>query len=433
MIGKASLNPFSSLMIATGSGVGLAILLTFAPVKNANLPSKAPILPKASTPQLKVKFKQNQPLEQSDKKPDEEPISYFRVVPQRQGLPLQPDSQFYSSRSLPFTRTETLGQMEHFSFSNAEQIYYSERRDKLSWRGMVTPNSQFDQSQAELFFPAKRSPIVTKEVSSYEISYQVTPNSLTAIVRSSVDKQAVVGNYDEVNVTMAGFGLRPSKNISTNFFAGDKYYKMRSFASENYYQYLKENYYEERKTTQRSMFEWQTSFNPSRNVGFETSYYNMQGNENLNLDGGTEGAKFSVYFGIEHFLINLKYNYLAQDLLKSIKNSSEDLSSSDFAALGFIFFLDSDKQYSLYIGNNFHNIVTPINYPTSASYVPSTNSFTAMFRGRNRQLLNSTFFFNFRNQLYRDMIYSNIGAFTLPIIVQNYQEYSTSMGLELIF
>lgn len=128
---------------------------------------------------------------------------------------------------------------------------------------------------------------------------------------------------------------------------------------------------------------------------------------------------------------------MSNDLLQSIHSGNQYTGGSDFAALGFTFFMGKYKQYSLYLGNNYHNLVTdalsqadPRQWQDGVS--PVTNSFTAVFKGRATEIDNATIFLYFRNQSYKNLLYSNLGNIRLPGIQEN-NEYSTSLGLEMFF
>lgn len=434
MFAKSALNPITSIFIAVGSAFGFGLVLFLTPVKKAVLKPgllhkpASPVQPirksKPSSPPIKKKLQRNQPDSYIQFYP-------YKKLPEYEGK----EEELYLSRAFPLNFKKPLSGMSILSDSSItfqNDLFYLIRRDNYTLQALATKPILLRKRTDPILIHQQNSLLRANQLRSFEFSYDVSAG-INAVVRSSsLDSRENAGKLQTVNFAMAGLAISPAKIFSTRIFTGDRYRNTSTYAND-FYQMNPFHMNKSKNRANGNMFEWQTSFQPARNFGLETSYFNKSTDEDLEQQQRQEGARFSLFFGMDRFLVNLKYNYLADDLMRSIQASKEDVSSSDFAALGFVVYFDEAKQYSLYLGNNFHNIATNANLPGNTSIVPSSNSYTAMFRGKNPAILNSTFFFNFRNQLYRDMMYSNVGVFSLPILIQNYQEYSTSMGLELMF
>lgn len=430
MLGNHTLDPLISSIIAIVSGIGFVVLLAVTPVKEG-------FLNKGSADSTNPSQKQTNTNTSTQIKPSF-PESEWRDFPDY--LPIIPKNQrkqLIEEDKLP--RTYIYDRQQHIVFlpgksdyiPNSGDIYYQWKKEGLEVKS-ITKNILLEDSNPL----HKQKPLYSpEELKHVDVSYDLTPG-VSALFRSSV-VELNMENREQSRLNMAGVNFSSGKILSTKFFAGDmgdsQPVRYGSSLNSSYIDPLIANRNSMGLANNRSkkMFEWQTLVQPSKNFGFETSIYNSSGSSNVYEP--REGARFSLFFGTRFLQLNLKYNFLTEDLLKSI-NQQKDINNhtTDFAGLGLTLFLDKYKQYSLYVGNNYYNVATSVS-PLRTDQIPGSNSFTAMFKGKNQNLLNSTIFINFRNQYYKDLIFSNYGVFKLPVYSQSSLEYATAMGLEMIF
>jgi hypothetical protein len=421
---RSIMNPlYASILVSLLSGLGLVFILaitppsqeTEVPTDNSKTYTKQP-LPEIH-PNLEIEQKKEEPLKETT---DE---TFIRLEPSSTPFSLPIEQPDHSTKTIAFNR---------FSFSPVydqntyTDNYYSVQESRLSVKTVSRP--MFNEFSFTRIYRPESFHSRQEDIKALDISYSLSQN-VSAQVRSSVMDFSTGIQTQRVN--MAGIHLSSGKHVSTKFFAGSAAATLPIYHIPNYAYFTDKNYYRNGMNAGNRMFEWQTVVTPSKYFGLETSLYNLNINPNVIDQQGREGAKLSVFFGMRFLLVNIKYNYLTNDLLGSMNSSKASTNtSSDFATLGLTLFLDKDKQYSLYLGNQYHNIATPIN-TIHTTQVPGSNSFTAMFRGKSEHLLNSTFFVNFRNQSYKDLIFSNIGVYRVPIYSQSSLEYATALGLEL--
>jgi len=277
----------------------------------------------------------------------------------------------------------------------------------------------------------------TSQIRNVEMSYQINSNFTASFKSTMFD--IFDDRLKQYPTTSAGLSFTGNKYISTGFIAGESTlnnpyrYNQGGFLGGNNYYRDTDVIYRDTDRINKNLFEWQANISPTKNLLFQTAVYNSN-RSLINETNTSEGARVAMAVGLKYIVLNLKYNYLSDNLMRTIlRPESASLFNKDYAAFGFTFFIDKYKRYSIYIGNNVYNIVTQ-NKPTdSSSSIPINNSFSASFRGRNNDYYNTTFFFNFKNNANRDYFYSNFGVFRLPIYSQLNFEYATSLGLELSF
>ncbi len=291
--------------------------------------------------------------------------------------------------------------------------------------------------QNKLSEPANLFQNKNSQIRNVEMSYQINSNFTANFKSTQFD--IFDDRLKQYPTTTAGVSFTGNKYISTGFIAGEsnlnnpyRYNQGGFLAGNNYYRDTEISYRDVDRAN-KNLFEWQANISPTKNLLFQTAVYNSN-RSLINETNISEGARVAMAVGLKYFVLNLKYNYLSDNLLRTmLRPDATSLFNKDYAAFGFTFFIDRYKRYSLYIGNNVYNIVTT-NRPTdSTSSIPSNNSFSASFRGRNHDYYNTTFFFNFKNNANRDYYYSNFGVFRLPVYSQLNFEYATSLGLELSF
>ncbi|MBM9547549.1 hypothetical protein JWG40_11020 [Leptospira sp. 201903074] len=185
----------------------------------------------------------------------------------------------------------------------------------------------------------------------------------------------------------------------------------------------------------KQLYEYQGSFSPAQFLRVQTSVYNVK-TENPVTAYGAEGGKFSFFFGSDKVQLNLKYNYV-NARPGSFPNGQVGFSpAQDIASLGFIFFLGSSKNYSLYVGNQIFNVFNDPLLQVKDQNGRSPETFSASFRSKHPGKLKTTFFLNFQNQFYKDgMLIGVPGGFMYGngFNGKSFYEYVTSLGMELAF
>lgn len=185
----------------------------------------------------------------------------------------------------------------------------------------------------------------------------------------------------------------------------------------------------------KQLYEYQGSFTPSQFLKVQTSVYNVK-TENPVTAYGAEGGKFSFFFGSDKVQLNVRYNYV-NARPGSLPGGQMGFSpAQDIASLGFIFFLGSSKNYSLYVGNQIFNVFNDPLLQVKDQNGRSPETFSASFRGKNPGKLKTTFFLNFQNQFYKDgMLIGVPGGFMYGngFNGKSFYEYVTSLGMELAF
>ncbi|MCP5502453.1 MAG: hypothetical protein H7A25_21325 [Leptospiraceae bacterium] len=438
------LTPSYSILISILAGLGFIAILAIAPVSESKRPSSL----FRTKPQDKVKEKRESfsPELELEKK-DTESKNFLNLVP----IPSHSPIQYLETDKVYFGFTPQLSEKSlsdslftsYIPDQNGMFFIYQKRGFEA--KAILSSNTKKDIIYTEkwkaLQNPAYRAmnqtphTPVDKNLNALEFSYEIRPG-ISAVLRSSYMDTENKG--ENPRLMMAGVNLGKNKFISTQFYAGDAnggisylYSGILAYDSMLYGQ-TNSNPTDSKKR----LFEWQTSIHAGKHLGLQTSVYNVK-EPDKGISKNEEGARVSMFIGLDYFTLNLKYNYMSNDLLQSIHSGNQYTGGSDFAALGFTFFMGKYKQYSLYLGNNYHNLVTgtlsqadPRQWQDGVS--PVTNSFTAVFKGRATEIDNATIFLYFRNQSYKNLLYSNLGNIRLPGIQEN-NEYSTSLGLEMFF
>ncbi|TGN19787.1 hypothetical protein EHS15_08235 [Leptospira idonii] len=236
---------------------------------------------------------------------------------------------------------------------------------------------------------------------------------------------------------MAGFSVKTGNFFSAKVLTGDASYSYTPTSNMNY------NPLNPNRSTDisrrdrddiRQMYEWQASFTPSDYFKVQTSLYNQRTENSLNLSS-PDGGKVSLFMGSKTVQMNVRYNYMTNRNTAAGQTSQVFNPTQDLASLGVVVFLDPSQRYSLYLGNNFYNVLNdPTNQVKDASG-KSPTTFTASIRGKNPSASRSSFFLNFQNQFYKDGSVLGMPG-VVPLGMQqgkSFYEYATSLGLELAF
>ena len=177
----------------------------------------------------------------------------------------------------------------------------------------------------------------------------------------------------------------------------------------------------------QNAFQYDAKITPLKGVKLATSLFDAVGNESA-----VDAAKFGFTLDLDNMIFNMKYTYLTEggennySLKRSLFKTIGAENIYDEATLGLTVFLDKNKKYAIFVGNNIFNPLTPVN--RGKEYGPA---FTASFRGRTAE--NYLYFLNFQNQAFRDHIYYSQGYVKLPVGTTSMSDFSTTLGLEKEF
>jgi hypothetical protein len=441
MYGSTILNTKVSAVISILSGIGLITVLSITPVsppknKGQYYYEKEKILPSKSNDKKAYVY-----LEKSKKEEQFFSIRTIREVQEEISKSIWGSG--FSKSSPDDVLTPLLNENQIRPYQNLQPdvfTYYKDDKVSVNTIGDTRPITnqileykyQNKISDSTNLFQNKNS-----QIRNVEMSYQINSNFSASFKSSQFD--IFDDRLKQYPTTTAGISFTGNKYISTGFIAGESNlnnpyrYNQGGFLNGNNFYRDTEISYRDVDRVNKNLFEWQANISPTKNLMFQTAVYNSN-RSLINETNVSEGARLAMAVGLKYFVLNLKYNYLSDNLMRTIlRPDAASMFNKDYAAFGFTFFIDRYKRYSIYIGNNVYNIVTT-NRPTdSTASIPSNNSFSASFRGRNNDYYNTTFFFNFKNNANRDYYYSNFGVFRLPVYSQLNFEYATSLGLELSF
>ncbi len=436
-------SPQNSVIISLLSGAGLVAVVSLAPVKSSE-PGK-PMVPEQTSPILREKTKGTyRTLE------DEKQIIFSqKKIPSQTEFnlnvsvfdSLQKENQNFENTFLPSLSEARIGSVRNQSdwdlYENRlgeKRIYF--QKDGLVMRAIGNASSLYPQLYRKDFSQLER-PNIRRGNELYEVQYAITPN-VGAVFQG--------GNYDLVNddrtrlqrnVAMAGISIQTGNIFQAKVLTGDSSYVSTSPANFNFNP-LNPNrptdISRRERDDVRQLYEWQANFTPSEYFKLQTSLYNQRTENSLNMSS-PDGGKVSVFMGGKQVQLNVRYNYLTNRNVPNGQTNQGFNSAQDLASLGVIFFLDQSQRYSVYVGNNFYNVLNdPANQVRDGSG-RSPSTFTASFRGKNSSSGKSSFFFNVQNQFYKDgMILGVPGMVPLGSVQgKSFYEYATSLGVDVAF
>ncbi|MCB1191040.1 MAG: hypothetical protein KDK90_11420 [Leptospiraceae bacterium] len=429
------LNPRISVIVSLLSGAGFVVILAITPLKKSQ--SKKVIQPvhKLEEPTLKNEKDRNHSFLE---KPKEEKRELFSIVPfkiTRQDLPYEDSFSGQMGIYKTFQEPIVLWEGETVTYYSKNNLHVSAVTDKTykdrGFRDTKNPNGLENYSYAYL---------QPRKLKRFEVNYQLG-SSFSAVVKTSSFDMYDERFQNQTSFPMFGFNYSKGEKITTKITAGDNYSISQNKIEADNFNY---GIYQNSLNLQNGaslyyrVFEWQTNIQATKSLAFQTSIYNSWRDKNNITTNATtpEGARFAVSYGLKFLVLNLKYNYNSNYMFRGFKPPSEDSTASDYGGVGFTLFIDPERKYALYIGNNYYNLVTNNIYNlnlNNSSVPPTTSSFVASLRGKNSKFFNTTFFVNFKNYYYKNYLYTNIGNFRLNTSTKEYSEYSTSMGLELSF
>ncbi len=308
------------------------------------------------------------------------------------------------------------------------------QKDGLVMRAVGNSFTSFSQLRGPDFSPLDR--FSNKKMDMYEMQYSLTPN-IGAVVQGSNYDLVDDRNRMQRNVAMAGISIQSGDLFQTRVLTGDSSYTNTPTNGYNF------NPLNPNRPTDisrrerddiRQLYEWQANFTPSDYFKLQTSVYNQRTENSLNVSA-PDGGKVSLFMGGKNVQLNLRYNYLTNRIGPANQTGQAFNPSQDLATLGVIFFLDASQRYSLYVGNNFYNVLNdPANQIKDGSG-RSPSTFTASFRGKNPSSSRSSFFFNVQNQFYKDGMMIGVPGM-MPAGLQqgkSFYEYATSLGVDVTF
>jgi hypothetical protein len=436
-------SPQNSVIISLLSGAGLVAVVSLAPVKSSD--SQGPMIPMRNKDsiQRELKEKPYASLEEekdlvfSAKKPLSQSEFNLNVSVsdsllnetrnfENSILPSQSEGRITSIRS----------QTDWDLYENKvgeRKIFF--QKDGLVMRAIGNSSSIYPQVVRRDYSPMDR--YVSRRLDAYELQYSITPN-IGAVVQG--------GNYDQFtddrsriqrNVAMAGISIQSGNLFQAKVLTGDASYVNVPINGYNFNP-LNPNrptdISRRERDDVRQLYEWQANFTPSDYFKLQTSVYNQRTENSLNMTS-PDGGKVSVFMGSKKIQLNMRYNYMSNRSAPGGQNGQVFNPTQDLASLGIIFFLDQSQRYSVYVGNNFYNVLNdPVNQVKDASG-RSPSTFSASFRGKNPSSSRSSFFFNVQNQFYKDGAVLGVPGM-MPMGLgqgKSFYEYATSLGVDVAF
>ncbi|WP_109022234.1 hypothetical protein [Leptospira kobayashii] len=438
-------SPQSSVIVSLLSGAGLVAIVSLAPVRqfdgvDAPSPWIRSSQPKSDTPLFHDSLDSDNPRQYGNTD---------SVHPNPNEFSLRaPISEELLDKNNKWENSGLVAESESLSSSirnRTDWDLYSNRvgerkvffqKDGLVMRG-------FSSSSAQNWTPFRRDSYLAdrygfRRNDSYEIQYSITSN-IGAVVQGGAYDHFDDRSREQRNVAMAGVSVKTGDFFSARMLTGDSNYAVNTPVSSFNYNPLSPNRPNDISRRERDdikqVYEWQANFTPSDYFKLQTSVYNQRAENSVNLSS-PDGGKVSLFAGNQRIQMNVRYNYLnSRNNSNGILTGQSFSPSQDLASLGVILFLDPSQRYSIYLGNNFYNVLNdPLNQVKDASG-KSPTTFTASFRGKNPNASRSSFFFNVQNQFYKDG--TMLGA---PGMMQlgglqgkSFYEYATSLGLEVAF
>lgn len=435
-------SPFNirrSIVLTIAFGTAFTIVLALTPMKKKR-GKTAPISERAVKSASSIPVYRLQPsTPAASNDPHRTEKEYFRIYPilyRResehrilfQGVYTPDSERNFEPRNL-FLKNEAF-----LNSSSSPYTYYKD--NDITFSAVTDRESRFlqremtGQKQYGVYHPVPR---LEADLKLMELSYRLSAN-VTANVRSGANDNYGDDRLQILPTTMAGLSFGNSKMISAGFMTGES-------RTANYYtnnvnmaspaQYLaREDQMLTKDPDRRNLFELHTNISPTKNIQFQTGVYNS--NRAILNEGASEGARVAMQVGFGFLIFNLKYNFSSDNMMRSGFRADPSLNAKDYGGVGLTFFLDPSRRYSLYLGNNFYNLMVPVRYAEGTGREAQPTSFAASFRGKS-PLSNGIFFLNFRNQYNKDQLYSNFGLFRIPVYSQINLDYATSLGIELSF
>ncbi|MDZ4726404.1 MAG: hypothetical protein SH817_09615 [Leptospira sp.] len=436
-------SPQSSVIISLLSGVGLVAVVSLAPVRSNG----------SGDPSVPIQKEKNILFPNINRHPSEglESDGLSKIVrePDQTEFNLKADmndsfrseNKIWADTILPsqsegrFSSIRSQSDWDLYENQNGERKIYFQK-DGLVMRGLSNQTSLSSSLSRRDFTPSER--FANRRLDAYEVQYAITP-SIGAVVQG--------GNIDQIddrsrfqrNFAMAGVSIKGGDFFQAKVLTGDTSVTTNQSSNFNFNP-LNPNRPNDISRRERDdvkqLYEWQANFTPSDYFKLQTSLYNQRTENSLNMSS-PDGGKVSVFVGGKQVQMNLRYNYLTNRNASGFSSNGQTFNpSQDLASLGVVVFLDQSQRYSVYVGNNFYNVLNdPANQIKDASG-RSPSTFTASFRGKNPSSSRSSFFLNFQNQFYKDGAVIGLPG-VIPISGaqqgKSFYEYATSLGVDVSF
>ncbi len=438
-------SPKSSVLISILSGFGLLGIVVFTPVRSPEnvdiyLDPKENLRGSTNYPEGGSLATSNIPSDQN-KIADKSKLEYLDMNTQK--LPL---GDFLEEKEARINFGEDSPQSFRGFIGNEQSVsYLGERKyliesTKFRMRGTLSSDSHLSD-QSFLNSPASYNGAFSerrglRKYDQFELDYKFTSNLGAYVSGSNIEIGGDRTQRQVLNQTMAGVSLHAGNFFDAKFLAGDSTIQTLNLNQSPNLNGLRQVENARRNIAGvRSLYEWQANFTPSEYFKVQTSVFNVQG-ETQNQSSTPEGGKVSLLIGSSNLQLNIRYNYFNSRNQTGSIFYSGFVPSQDLASLGFVFFLDKSKDYSVYVGNQMFNVFNDPYNQIRDNQGRSPSTFSASFRGKNPGLNRSTFFFNFQNQFYKDGVLLGVPGGNLNANVLNgksFYEYATSLGLELAF
>ncbi|EMP03914.1 hypothetical protein [Leptospira santarosai] len=453
------INIQSSLFISSLSAIGLGALLSVVQVKTPEQFQKtSPFFEEKNDP-----FQSGQTLikkqEQQEKK-----IQIFRIQGSKKSNfsnELEKNSEIKSSGFIGIGNTWTLfpsrnnftGNQSDLLFNNLNTDwtgarFFEDKQNKIQMMASVRPLISFSElapslqgRKADPIGNMDRTGVNQAKLDSFELSYTILPG-VEAILKTGNSLPYTADQKDQ-GYSMAGFSFKPNEYLSTKIVSGSSFGNSSLTANRLSYSPHSANVQlanidpnvgtnpilrnQALGNTGGRVIEWQASIQPVRRLSFQTSVLNKEKERGFY---NPEAARFSMFIDFSKIVLNVRYSYSADPTAKN--NGLYITPESDATTLGFTMLLDPAGRYSLFFGNNFYNLLSSRNSGVNTQVDEPLRSFSASFRGKTN-FQSAIFFMNFRNNLSKGVIYTDVGPLRLPAFSQYYTEYFTSLGMELSF
>ncbi|MBW0435359.1 hypothetical protein HGB47_17265 [Leptospira yasudae] len=457
-----AINIQSSLLVSGLSAIGLGLLISVAQVKTPenfqeieSVPLEEKNDPSKSHPTLKGKHEEQKDIQvfkiSGLKKPsilegwetdrgltDAKGSSFTGVgngwnpFPSRNNLGWnQPDSLF-SDQNTNWTGSRFLG-------GKQGRVQMTSSVRPLNPFGELSPSLRGRKSDP--FGQADRTGVNQATLDNFELSYTVLPG-VEAILKTGNSLPYTADQKDQ-GYSMAGFAFKPNEYVSTKIVSGSSFGNSSLTANRLTYSPHSSNAQamnidpnignnpvlrnQAMGNAGGRVIEWQANIQPVQRLSFQTSVLNKEKDKGLY---SPEAARFSMFIDFTKIILNVRYSYSADPTTRN--NGLYITPESDATTLGFTMLLDPAGRYSLFFGNNYYNLLSQRNTGVNTQVDEPLRSFSASFRGKT-SFQNAIFFMNFRNNLSKGVIYTDVGPFRLPAFSQYYTEYFTSLGMELSF
>ncbi|EKR62131.1 hypothetical protein LEP1GSC036_1907 [Leptospira weilii str. 2006001853] len=456
------INIQSSLLISSLSAIGLGVLLSVVQVKTPEHFQETEFLPFEE--KNNDSFKSSPTL--TGKR--EKEIPEFRILgSKRSNLlnELEKDLELTEAKDFGFagignawTLFPSINHLRRnqsdlfFNNLNADWMgarFFDGKQNKIQMTTSVLPLLPFSElapsmqgRKADPIGNMDRTGVNQAKLDSFELSYTILPG-VEAILKTGNSLPYTADQKDQ-GYSMAGFSFKPNQYLSTKIVSGSSFGNSSLTANRLSYSPYSANVQlanvdpnvgtnpilrnQALGNTGGRVIEWQASIQPVKRLLFQTSVLNKEKEKGLY---NPEAARFSMFIDFSKIILNVRYSYSADPTAKN--NGLYITPESDATTLGFTMLLDPAGRYSLFFGNNYYNLLSSSRPSGINTQVDEPlRSFSASFRGKT-SFQSAIFFMNFRNNLSKGVIYTDVGPLRLPAFSQYYTEYFTSLGMELSF